>query len=144
MKKELIVSFEYGVAKNGAHIYFLPELNCILLEWKGDVLLEEWIEILTRGAQEVAKNKATNWIGDTSNLGATSDEHNKWVQEVFTPMVIKAGLKKITVVLPNDILGEMSMQEIMEDLKNTASSSSTMEAMYTKDINEAFAWVKGN
>jgi hypothetical protein len=143
MEKQLIANFEYGVAKNGAAISLLPKLNCILLEWKGDVLLEEWIEILTRGIDEVAARKVTNWIGDTSNLGATGEEHNQWIQEVFTPKLSKAGLKKLAVVLPNDVLGEMAMQEIMDDLKNTAASNnSEMDSKYTKDINEAIDWVK--
>src|SRR5258706_15067042 len=143
MEKQLIANFEYGVAKNGAAISLLPKLNCILLEWKGDVLLEEWIEILSRGIDEVGTRKVTNWIGDTSNLGATGEEHNQWIQEVFTPKLSKAGLKRLAVVLPNDVLGEMAMQEIMDDLKNTAATtSSDLDSKYTKDINEAIDWVK--
>ena len=143
MEKQLIANFEYGVAKNGAAISLLPKLNCILLEWKGDVLLEEWIEILSRGIDEVETLKVTNWIGDTSNLGATGEEHNQWIQEVFTPRLAQAGLKKLAVVLPNDVLGEMAMQEIMDDLKNTAATtSSDLDSKYTKDINEAIDWVK--
>ncbi len=145
MKKQLIANFEYGAAKNGATISLLPDLNCILLEWKGDVLLEEWIEILTRGAEEVEAHKVTSWIGDTSNLGVTGDEHNQWVQEVFTPRLVKTGIKKLIVVLPNDVLGEMAMQELMEDLKDTtASNNSDMQTKFTKDINEALNWVTSN
>lgn len=143
MKKQLIATYEYGAAKNGATIFHLPELNCILLEWKGDVLLEEWIEILNRGAEEVASRKVTSWIGDTTNLGATGDEHNQWVQQDFTPRILKAGLRKLVIVLPNDVLGEMAMQELMEDLKNTAASNkSDMQSNFTKDINDAVEWVK--
>ena len=143
MEKQLIVNFEYGAAKNGAAISLLPSLNCILLEWKGDVLLNEWIEILTRGMDEVAARKVTNWIGDTSNLGVTGEEHNQWIQEVFTPRLADVGLKKLAVVLPNDVLGEMAMQEIMDDLKNTAANNnSDMQSKHTKDMNEAIAWIK--
>lgn len=145
MKKQLLANFEYGAAKNGAAIFLLPELNCILLEWKGDVLLEEWIEILTRGAEEVEAHKVSAWIGDTSNLGVTGDEHNRWVQEVFTPRLVKTGIKKLIVVLPNDVLGEMAMQELMEDLKNTTvSNNSDMQSKFTKDIKEALRWVKSD
>jgi hypothetical protein len=142
MEKKLIATFEYGAAKNGATISLLPELNCILLEWKGDVLLQEWIEILSRGIEEIISHKVTNWIGDTTNLGVTGDEHNQWIQEVFSPKVFNAGLKKLAVVLPNDVLGEMAMQELMEDLQSTATSSSaSLQSIYTKDINEAVAWI---
>ena len=143
MEKQLITTFAYGAAKNGAAISLLPDLNCILLEWKGDVLLEEWIEILSRGIDEVEARKVTNWIGDTSNLGATGEEHNQWIQAVFTPKLSKAGLKKLVVVLPNDVLGEMAMQEIMDGIKDSAvSSNSDMQSKYTKDINEAIDWIK--
>ena len=143
MEKQLITKFEYGAAKSGAAIFFLPELNCILLEWKGDVLLEEWIEILSRGIEEITVRKVTNWIGDTTNLGATGEEHNQWIQQVFSPRVFKAGLKKLVVVLPNDVLGEMAMQELMEDLKNTASNNdSNLQSTYTNSLTEAVEWIK--
>ena len=143
MNKQLIATFEYGVAKNGATISLLPDLNGIILEWKGDVLLEEWVEILTRGIEEINTNKVTNWIGDTSYLGATGEEHNQWVQQVWLPKVTEAGLKKLVVVLPNDILGEIAMQELMDDLKNTASNTdSSLQSLHTKDIAEALEWIK--
>jgi hypothetical protein len=143
MQKELITALEYGAAQNGAVIYLLPELNCILLEWKGDVLLEEWIDILTRGIEEIQTRKITNWIGDTTNLGATSDEHDKWVQDVWLPSVSEAGLKKLVVVLSNDILGEMTMMELMDNVKNKASDTdSNLQSIYTKDFNQAIEWIK--
>lgn len=145
MKKELITTFEYGAAKNGATISLIPELNCILLEWKGDVLLEEWIEILTRGIDEVKAHNVTNWIGDTTNLGTTAEEHDQWVQEIWLPKVNEAGLKKLVLVLPNDVLGEMAMQELMENLQNTASNTkSELQSIFTKSIDEAVQWISSN
>jgi len=59
------------------------------------------------------------------------------------PKLSKAGLKRLAVVLPNDVLGEMAMQEIMDDLKNTAASNnSDMQSKYTKDISDAIEWIK--
>ena len=143
MEKQLIATYGYGAANNGATISRLPELNCILLEWKGDVLLEEWIEILMRGVEEVRLHNVTNWIGDTSNLGATGEEHNQWIQEFWLPKVTEAGIKKLVVVLPNDVLGEMAMQEIMEGVKNNSSENKTaLQSTYTKDMKEAIDWIK--
>ena len=143
MEKQPIATYGYGAANNGATISLLPELNCILLEWKGDVLLDEWMEILSRGVEEISARKVTNWIGDTSNLGATGEEHNQWTQEFWLPKVTAAGLKKLAVVLPNDVLGEMAMQELMDSLKNSASNdNAALQSIYTKEMKEALEWIK--
>lgn len=143
MKREQIVAMEYGAAKNGAIIFFLPEIQSLLLEWKGDILIEEWIEILTRGIEEVRSRKVTKWIGDTSGLGATTEEHDRWVQEMWTPKVAEAGLKKLSIVLPNDIVGEMTMQEMIDNIKETATKTNVdLQSFYTTSFEEAVEWIK--
>jgi hypothetical protein len=143
MKKEKLVNFEYGAAKNGAVISIIPEINTILLEWKGDVLLEEWIEILSRGLTEIENRKITSWIGDTSLLGAVSDEHNEWVQNFWVPKTLAAGLKKLVIILPKDALGEIVMQELIENVKETSSSTvGAFQSYYTNNLEEAYTLIQ--
>lgn len=142
MKKEQIAVMEYGAARNGATISLLPDLNTILLEWRGDVLIEEFIEILSRGLQEIEERKITNWIADASNAGATSDEHSQWVQEVWVPRAIQAGLKKLLTILPKDILGEMTVQEMTENIREVATQNNIdLEFYYTNSFEDAINWI---
>ena len=140
MEKKELANFEYGVSKNGASIALVPSLNAILLTWKGDVLLEEWIEILSRGLKEIETHKITNWVADTAALGAISDEHNAWVQNVWLPKVMELGLKKLAIILSNDVLGEITMQELIESLKETTSTMNAgLQTSYARNLDEAFA-----
>ena len=143
MEKQLIKTFEFGVAKNGGTVWLLPEINTLLTEWKGDVLLEEWIEILSWQLEEIKTRKVSGAIGDTTNLGPTGEDHDRWVQETYLAKIVKAGLKKLAIVLPNDALGEMAMQELIDNMKNNkTANNSALQINYVKDIEEAVQWMK--
>jgi hypothetical protein len=142
MTKEQIAAYEYGAAKNGAIISALPQANAILLEWKGDILLDEWITILTRGLLEIKERKISAWIADTSLLGTIADEHNSWVQETWIPQAIQNGVKKLVVMLPKSAIGEIAMQELMDNLEETtANTQADLQTFYTNNLEDAIAWI---
>jgi hypothetical protein len=143
MERQIIKTFEYGAAKNGGTVWFLPEINTLLTEWKGDVLLEEWIEILSWQLEEIKIRKVSGAIGDTTNLGPTGEEHDRWVQETYLAKIVKAGLRKLAIVLPNDALGEMAMQELIDNMKNNKTdNNSALQINYVKDVGEAVQWMR--
>ena len=143
MKIHLIKTFEYGAAKNGGKLWLLPEINCFLFEWKGEVLLEEWIEILSWQIQEIIERKVANVIGDTTSLGPIGEEYTQWAQDTYLVKIASAGLKKLAIVLPNDPLGKMSMQELIDNMKaNYSEGNPLLQINYTNDVWEAMQWIR--
>ena len=143
MERQLLRKFEYGAAKNGGSLWLLPEINCVLFDWKGDVLLEEWIEILMYQLGEIESHKIFGAIGDTTNMGPTGEEHDRWVQEVYQAKIVSTGLRRLAIVLPDDVLGEMAMQEMIENMKNRKSErDSELQIRYVNNVEEAILWMK--
>jgi hypothetical protein len=139
MEKEQIAILEYGAAKNGAVISSLPSLDCLFVEWKGDILLEEGKEIMLRTKEEIVRCGFSKMISDTSELGAIPEELTQWSEEFWTPQVIEAGLKKSALKLPNNIAGEIMLQEIIDNLQEKTQG---LAYFYTNHLEEAFEWIE--
>lgn len=142
MKREEIQRLEYGAAKNGAVFYLIESANCILLEWKGDVLYNELQMILQEGLRIVEERQLTGWIGNTVKLGILGEDSNEYIINQWMPSAAAIGLLKLAVVLPEDVFGEFTVTEIMDNISSELDKQApSFQSTYFKSEEEAFEWI---
>lgn len=99
---------------------------------------EEFRLTINSGIQCFNENKANNpklgWLGDTRKQGALSDEDLKWCGETMAAQCV--GLKKVALVIPEDIFGQLSISEFVD----TQSGSGMTNKMFSS-LEEAKKWI---
>ncbi len=118
-------------------INYNKEIDAVVLEWITAPISSEFREGLTQGLELLKSTKAKNWIGDVRNLGAIDPDDQKWSNEEWFPKVLASGLKKVGVIISDDIFNQMSIDEIMSKVESAGFAS-----QYFDDIDKAAQWMK--
>ena len=74
---------------------------------------EPFQELMMKGADAFEENHCTKWLSDDRGNSAPRPEDIAWTQSVWEPRVIKAGWKHLALVLPEKVIGQMSMKKII-------------------------------
>ena len=66
--------------------------------------------VLDLGYELLKRNGAQKWLSDDRLLGPFSREDQQWCEEVWFPKTRDAGWRYWAIVLPEKVLGKMSLQ----------------------------------
>ena len=92
---------------------------------------------LSAGAVMLEEKGAQKWLSDDrKNTGLGKDDMD-WTATVWRPRAIKAGWKYWALVLPEKIIGQMSMKRIIAEYANTGV---TVHVFSNPD--EAMTWLE--
>jgi hypothetical protein len=117
-------------------IAYDDEIDAVVFTWKTFASGEQFREG-SNAVLEYFEPKATSkLIVDTSGIEAHDDEDQQWLEEVWTPNMIEAGLEYDAVVHPDSVIASMDTEEIM-----TALEKLPYEAFWTDDMSEAREWI---
>ena len=75
-------------------------------------------------------------LNDHRDLVGTFTEANDWIQQVWTPLIIKEGLRSIGQVVSPDIFGQLSI----EDLKFRISNQ--LDIYLFDNLEDAQTWLR--
>ena len=93
-------------------------------------------ELLMKGAEVLKANGATKWVSDDRNNGALSSEDKAWADTSWQPQVIRSGWKTWAIVLPETIVGQMSIRRIIRE-----NELLSLEVQVFTSPEEALAWI---
>lgn len=130
-----MIKFENSVAK----ISFNREASVIEVEWIQTPTSREFREILTKGLGFVQETKVSQWIGDVRHLGAISEEDQQWSTNEWFPEAIVSGIKKMGVIVSDDVFNQLSVEEIMSKVAVVDFSS-----RYFASRADALSWMQSN
>ncbi|AYA36454.1 hypothetical protein D3Y59_04920 [Hymenobacter oligotrophus] len=111
---------------------------------------DEWIHAHWRGRQTLStvmtgglthlemirQLPCPRLLNDHRELVGTFVEANDWIQQIWTPLIISAGLRSIGQVVSPDVFGQYSI----EDLKHRISDQ--LDLFLFNDLEEAQAWLR--
>ncbi len=92
--------------------------------------------VLDLGYTQLGRNRACKWLSDDRLLGAFSREDQEWCERIWFPKTRAAGWKYWAIVLPESVLGKMSL--------NYFENRYSEQGITTKffDIDDlAYAWL---
>ena len=131
MDKELILDNEYIT------VWYHPLKKIVHHEFHKFTYGKTLRDALSAGAAILEDKGAQKWLSDDrKNTGLGKDDMN-WTATVWRPRVIKAGWKYWALVLPEKILGQMSMKRIIEEYANTG-----VTVQMFSDPDEAMRWLE--
>jgi hypothetical protein len=131
MDKELILDNEYMT------VWYYPQKKIVHHQMHKFTYGQALRDGLSAGAAIFEERGAQKFLADDrKNTGLGKDDMN-WTATVWRPRVKKAGLKYWAIVLPEKILGQMSMKRIIEEYANTG-----VTVKIFGDPDEAMRWLE--
>jgi hypothetical protein len=132
MSETIIVDNEYVT------LWYHPEHKVIHHQFHKFTYGEPLREAFTEGAKLMEKYGAKKWLSDDRKNSALTKEDMEWADTVWRPRVIKAGYKYWALVLPEKIVGQMNLKQIIK--QKYANLGITVELFNGPD--EAMQWLK--
>jgi hypothetical protein len=109
----------------------------LVLDWKGRVSGEEYRNTYGQALAFAEQNKVDFFLSDIRNQELTSDNEEKWFEEVVIPKALKIGLKRAAVIFEGNLLKKYFLNNILLKLKNYG-----LPFKFFTDENEALEWLR--
>jgi hypothetical protein len=110
----MIKAFEH---KNALVIYN-EEIKSIEVLWNGVVDKEAYQLVLTKAFEAAEYHKATYWLSDIRRQEAIGPQLVKWAKNELIPGMINSSLKKIAIVLDNNVFKSFYIDQIKDSFSS--------------------------
>jgi len=114
------------------------EHRCVFAEWKAFATSMEFQRALMKALEVGREKNALNFVNDTRNLELVSDEDQRWVRYTWAPLAIKAGIKRIAVVIAPHGLSKMAIEEMFKGRRNTGEQ---LQSRTFDSVADAMNWL---
>jgi hypothetical protein len=119
-----------------ATLWYHPEARVVHHQFKRPIFGEDFKGVLNTGLRIMEEYGALRWLSDDRNNSALPPEDAEWAQEDWFPRVLKAGWTQWAIVLPESVVGQMDMQQFIEN-----EAAAGIEVQVFADPDEALAWL---
>lgn len=120
-----------------ASLWYYPETKIVHHQIKKYIFGHRFRDLLNLGYEQFVKNGANKWLSDDRQNNMLTPADEKWGKTDWYPRVIKAGWKYWAIVLPARTLGQMNMQQFIEEY-----SKDGVITQVFGDPGEALAWLE--
>jgi len=131
-KMEVVYESDYAIVRA------YPETKIVHHEIKKFIFGEHFKDMMLKGAEAFEKYQCTKWLSDDRHNSALRPEDRQWGEEVWEPRIIESGWKAWALVMPEKVIGQMNMKQIVERY-----ASMGIEVKAFTDPEEALTWLKG-
>jgi hypothetical protein len=116
---------------------------CITASFNGFMSSEQFRIFLNKGLDALVEKKKTHgkilWLADTSKHVVQPDSDTKWVADDWNIRALKAGIRHVAFVLPENVFGNASVKRYAE---NNDKKSDRMVVQMFGDIKSAKDWFR--
>jgi hypothetical protein len=120
-----------------------PTVPCITASFNGFMSSEQFRTLLNKGLDAMIEKKKTHdkilWLADTSKHVVQPDVDTKWVADDWNPRALKAGIRHVAFVLPENVFGNASVKRYAD---NNDKKSDKMVVQMFGDIKSAKDWFR--
>lgn len=118
--------------------FALVQLNeenyTVEITWKKYATGAQYRHVIELAYEAIVLEGATKWLSDSTNAGVVSYTEQAWLQEVMIPKGIKSGLKKVAIVVSQNIFNKIYLDNIKENLTQFSTN-------YFDNIDDAHKWL---
>jgi hypothetical protein len=82
-----------------------------------------------KGIPAIRENRAVAYVSDARKVKVIVHEDQKWIKEVWMPLAIDAGLKRIAFVTATSGLGKLNIEDVAGLLDAGRLQSGTFDSM---------------
>ncbi len=120
-----------------AEIYHVHDGNIIYVMVRGLTKNQCYQAGAERALASLQKLKTTKLLMDFSNLVMMSTNDQKWTEDVWQKQAIKAGLRRMASVMPDNLFAALSINKLLDTIK---VNNSFENANFVNEI-EAYNWL---
>lgn len=91
-----------------------PARSMVITEWKGYVPSPDYRAILMQLLGAVTKDEVRLWLSISTHMGIILRSDERWSVEVFTPMLMQAGLRRVAVVRSADFFSQTASERMVD------------------------------
>jgi hypothetical protein len=128
---QTIVNNEYATLK------LHSEKKIVHHEFHKFMFGDNFKNFMLKAADEFVKNRCTKWLSDDRGNSALRQEDLEWAQQNWEPKIFKAGWKHWAIVLPEKVVGQLSMKKLIDRYKQMGVSVNVFS-----DPNLAMSWLE--
>lgn len=85
----------------------------VFSEWKGFANSAELRAALLQGIQAITDNRAAAYVSDARKLKVIIHEDQRWIQEMWMPLALQAGLRRLAFVTAGTGLGRLTIEDVV-------------------------------
>jgi hypothetical protein len=116
-----------------------PAHRCVHSEWRGFANSAEFRAGVMKGVEAIRQHHAKGYVSDTRKVKVIVHEDQKWANEVVMPLMVKAGLVRMAVVIADAGLGKVTVEETLRMVDNKGLLIRTFQT-----VTEAMKWAGEN
>ncbi len=117
--------------------YYDAELGCIVAVFRGFASLDQFREACELTITNMMRYSASRVLVNLVDMQVLNVDSQKYIQQEWFPKAIKAGLKRMAFVVPQNVFGKVSMENANKEAK-----SLPIDMVYFGSIEEASVWLK--
>lgn len=134
MSEHLILATPYGTALADSIV------PCVITQWHQFANKTDFIALqgaaLTYFEQHSTLRQPWGWVGDVRRMGAIPEEAQRWLQDEFNPRALAAGLRMVSVVVAENVFGQIATQRYEQQ---TATKAAALGLTYYPSLEAAKA-----
>jgi hypothetical protein len=92
------------------------DIPCVVMIWKGYATSAAFREGNARVLSEIAERRASKLLGDVTDFVLIGAEDQAWLNEVWIPRAMHAGLRKVALVQPSFYFNRVAIDTVAQKL----------------------------
>jgi hypothetical protein len=92
--------------------------RCVHTEWKAFANSAEFRAALMKALEAIKDRRAVSYLSDTRKVKVIVHEDQTWANEVWRPLLVKAGVKRFALVTAASGLGKVTVEEVVKLVDN--------------------------
>lgn len=113
-----------------------PKLGIVISNYSGHFLSPSFQTICLKAITLLEAHQASCILVDNSQLHMLSIENRVWIQKTWFPKALKAGLRRIAFVMPDNIFGRVATVNA-----NRYATDKRLQIRYFTNQKEALFWL---
>ncbi|MEH0157140.1 STAS/SEC14 domain-containing protein [Limibacter armeniacum] len=118
--------------------HYDASIPAVIAPYSGYLAFEEFKSVALHHIEILKRNASYKMLVDTSKMAVMPQQSQEWIEVNWFPRAVNAGLKHMAFLVPENVFGEISMQ----NANNQAEKKSTVNIKYFKDLSTARSWLK--
>ena len=106
------------------------------IEWQSWANTKEFMAALDAGHRALLERRSSRWLADCRGMKAIQQADQDWLDQVWFPRMLAAGLKRMAVVMPRSVLASVNVRQILDRVPDTSLSTA-----YFATVEEAVPWL---
>lgn len=122
--------------KDFAEVTYDEELDAVVVRQTGFAEGEPFREYMETIIDAVEDTGSADLLTDTREAGTVDEEDQAWSATDWAPRAQEAGLDNLAMVMPESVVAEMSVEQVIE------MTDDTMNRELFDDVEEARDWLR--